>query len=671
MDAEANFKDRIGEDTDPSNCALCHAVSCFSCVQGYCTALEKVTVGGCVFYKDAAQNRKEIRKCFYRLIILERFDLLRKYADTMAALGLMDEELADAELQRKRLVEYRSRHFASLFESHWKDTLTVVYPVDEEDDGQDDTSDVEPQEFDLEPEYDNSVEQAVFPEGIAEITLDDETAEDIETRDSVLQEEVKPENYHMYDVLHDANVRAVTDSGEDELPEDYSEDDEDEIDEDNPVDKDGNPITYDSLGLTVFKTQRIAVTDEETGEQTIIRFPRGSVIIDADTMWDRGFGSFNFTLAHEMYHWYAHRVHMAFIDIMGRPDDYDAVKGHLESQADGVGARILMPRDTVIAKYRQAVDQFGSGDDVDTYELAVTECAAFFGASKTAMKKRLHELGLHKETRRPAVRRRLDIVEMFTQYATDKGFRDLLDSGAYRYIRGFVVRNDPKYINEDGLTLYAKEHLTECTMTFREQFITRGDDQENLLFRKDAYFSRTADYDRRMAESPELMKKLAEKLAKLKELYIGSLESQESFCQFIMPIITDLNTKYMGLDIQDEVDDGFEEGKLVLNPDKRYRSRYFLHYDFQTGKTIRITEPEVFQDKTLVGYKMFEKMRRNDWNNPDLDMVMAVCAGYHLDIETTEKALLRAGYLLTQHNPRHLVFRFLTAHCRGEHTDTG
>ena len=430
------------------------------------------------------------------------------------------------------------------------------------------------------------------------------------------------------------------------------------------------PDRDDSLGLTVFRTQRIAVTDEEIGEQTIIRFPRGSVIIDANTMWDRGFGSFNFTLAHEIYHWFAHRVHMAFMDIMGRPDDYDAIKGHLESQADSVGARILMPRDAVIAKYADAVDNLG-GDDADTYELAVTECAAFFGASKTAMKKRLHELGLHEETRRPAVRRRLDIVEMFTQYATDKGFRDLLDSGAYRYIRGFVVRNDPRYIDGDGLTLYAKEHLAECTMTFREQYRRDETSDDALLFRKDAYFSRTADYDRRMAESPELMKKLAEKMAKLKELYISSLESQESFCQFIMPIITDLNTKYMGLDVQDEVDDGFKEGKLVLNPDKRYRSRFFLHYDFQTGKTIRITEPEVFQDKTLVGYKMFEKIRRNDWNNPDLDMVMAVCAGYHLDEETTEKALLRAGYLLTQHNPRHLVFRFLTAHCRGEYTDTG
>lgn len=185
----------------------------------------------------------------------------------MAALGLMDEELADAELQRKRLGDYQSQHLSSLLEAYWKDTLVVVYPVDEVDDMQDDTSDVEPQESGLEPEYDNSVEQAVFPEGIAVTTLDDETAEDIETRDRVLQEEVKPENYHMYDVLHDANVRAVTDSGEDELPEDYSEDDEDEIDEDNPVDEDGNPISYDEYIEREQEKEREKEAEKEIEDQ--------------------------------------------------------------------------------------------------------------------------------------------------------------------------------------------------------------------------------------------------------------------------------------------------------------------------------------------------------------------------------------------------------------------
>ena len=447
------------------------------------------------------------------------------------------------------------------------------------------------------------------------------------------------------------------------------------------------PEREDSLGVTVFQTQRITVEDEDTGEQAELRFPRGSVIIDADTILNRGFGSFNFTLAHELYHWYAHRVHMAFMDLMGRPDDYATVKGHLESQANGVGARILMPRGAVIRKYTEAVEEFsdregnadlqadGAADsadsDADVHELAVTECAAFFGASKTAMKIRLHELGLHEETRKPTVRRRLDIVEMFTQYASDKTFRLLLDSGAYRYVKGYVVRNEPKYVTDDGLTEYAREHPAECIMTFHEEYQKHDETPDNLLFRKDEYFSRRADYDMRMKENPKLMETLAMKLAIMKKAYIESMDEEETFCTYMMPIITDLNTKYMGLDVKDDMDDGLKAGKLILKPDKRIRNRYYEYRDFQTGEVERVTEPKVFQNKTLVHYKMFEKMRRNKWDKIELEMVMAVCVGYHLDMETTEKALLRAGYLLLPGNPTHLVYRFLVSHCRDLYSDTG
>ena len=353
---------------------------------------------------------------------------------------------------------------------------------------------------------------------------------------------------------------------------------------------DGN----DTLGLTVFQTQTLAVEDEETGETIKRRFPCGSIIIDPDTMWDRGFGSFNFTLAHELYHWFAHRVHMAFMDIIGKPDDYETIQGHLESQANGVGARILMPGQAVTEKYREVTAGADGSIDADACELAVAECARFFGASKTAMRSRLDELGLHEKTRKPTVRRRLDIVEMFAQYAADKTFRDLLDAGLYRYVKGFVVRNDPKYVTEDGLTEYARRHAAECIMTFREEYQTHDGGDGNLLFRKDDYFSRRADYDKRMAEDPALMRRMAEKLSGLKEAYITSLEKEESFCQFIMPIISGVNTKYMGLDTRDEVDDGFDAGQLIVEPGKRYRSRYFESYDFLTGKTVKITEPEVF-----------------------------------------------------------------------------
>lgn len=428
----------------------------------------------------------------------------------------------------------------------------------------------------------------------------------------------------------------------------------------------------DSLGVTAFKTERINVIDEETGVQEIKSFPRGSIIIDADTIWERGFGSFNFTLAHEIYHWYRHRVHMAFMDIMGKPSDYHTTKGQLESHANGVGARILMPRESVTKKYTETFAALNdSEDEVDAYELAVAECAAFFGTSKTAMKKRLYEIGLHELERVPTVRHRLDIVDLFNLYATDPNFRNLLESDAYRYVKGYVVKNDPKYLTDTSLTEYARTHPNECIMTFRESY--RSDDDsygDSLLFRKDAYFSLTADYDMRMEDDPVYMRKIQDKLSELKEAYINNLDEPITFSRFIFPIIWKIDTEYMGLDILDEVDDGFDAGQLVITKGKRYTSRYFKKLDFQTGKMIKITEPEVFQNKTLIGYKTFNLIRRNAWSNAEIDSLIAVCAGYHLDMKTTEKALMYGGFLLIWANPRHVVFRFLITHCRDMYSDT-
>ena len=128
MEGQRYIIDRVGEETDLANCSVCHAISCFSSVQDHCTALEKAADGGCVFYKDAEDNRREIRRCFYRLIRHERFDLLEKYADTLAALGFMDEEMADAARQHDDLEKYRTTHYNLLLSSGWKETLTVVRP---------------------------------------------------------------------------------------------------------------------------------------------------------------------------------------------------------------------------------------------------------------------------------------------------------------------------------------------------------------------------------------------------------------------------------------------------------------------------------------------------------------------------------------------------------------
>lgn len=213
------FRDCIGKDTDPSNCALCYAVSCFACVHGYCTALEKITIGGCVFYRDADENKRQISKCFYRLISCERFDLLKKYADTMAALGLMDWELDSAVQQHDRLEQFRDRHLEGLRATNWTDTLVLVRASD---DGEDipEPKDPETQEAiidDVEPDFDNSLDNAVFPEDAASQSLDDETAADIGMRDKVLR--AKGVRFKVDDILE-----SITDMPQDELPSDYAED---------------------------------------------------------------------------------------------------------------------------------------------------------------------------------------------------------------------------------------------------------------------------------------------------------------------------------------------------------------------------------------------------------------------------------------------------------------
>lgn len=209
MDTETHFIDRVGEDTDPSDCAICHAVSCFPCVHGYCTALEKYAEGGCAFYKDTEENRREIRRCFYRLISHERFDLLIKYADTMAALGLMDNELSRAADQCRQLESYRKEHLAVLQKEHWMDTLVIVHSVDVENDDEScdsDSPEVQKPEADPNEEFDNDIDPVEFPDDITTESINDEVSEDI------------------MDAMSFSEEQETTLENDDELPIDYPED---------------------------------------------------------------------------------------------------------------------------------------------------------------------------------------------------------------------------------------------------------------------------------------------------------------------------------------------------------------------------------------------------------------------------------------------------------------
>lgn len=73
-----------------------------------------------------------------------------------------------------------------------------------------------------------------------------------------------------------------------------------------------------AYGFTVFEGQVIHVRDEMGEEHTPYYLP-GTIIIDAEKAMIHGTGRMRDAMAHEAYHWFAHRPYEYFHKIVGKP----------------------------------------------------------------------------------------------------------------------------------------------------------------------------------------------------------------------------------------------------------------------------------------------------------------------------------------------------------------
>ena len=113
------------------------------------------------------------------------------------------------------------------------------------------------------------------------------------------------------------------------------------------------------FGETVFVESDVDVLADGESEQ--LHCTAGTILLDSDVLMMRNMGSYNFTLAHEVYHWYAHRAYM-LLRMASAGQEYAKQESAVqqcyvystpaalaEIQANAVAARILMPRRTVVA----------------------------------------------------------------------------------------------------------------------------------------------------------------------------------------------------------------------------------------------------------------------------------------------------------------------------------
>lgn len=368
------------------------------------------------------------------------------------------------------------------------------------------------------------------------------------------------------------------------------------------------------FGETIFAESDVDVLAEEESEK--LHCAAGTVLLDQDVFMTRNMGSYNFTLAHEVYHWYAHRAYMlmrmqtqhiqavqrCYVNGSGRHSPEELA----EIQANAMAARILMPRKAVQIKYREVLEKYGAAD-----EMVVADLAIFFAVSKQAMRIRLKGLGLMDNAAPQQDMRRIDRLSLFDVFSTDRNLRRLLVSAAYRYVDGYIVKNEPKYIEKDGtaikLTQYAAAHLAECTIEFKA--VRRKGKTEDSLMQRYQYSELEADCEQAFTEE------------ELKQHRSG-------FEQFVK---------------EERTDD-------LAPPEKTFCELLAPHMAFETGTD--------FEAETGVKRTKLKQILDGEFNNPKVRTVIAICAGLNLDIVAITELLRSAGHILLN-TREHWAYKYI------------
>ena len=397
----------------------------------------------------------------------------------------------------------------------------------------------------------------------------------------------------------------------------------------------GHRITDDFsiFGQICFSKGTVLVRDIFKCSENEMEVSRGTVLIDAYTYWARNLGCANNTLAHEVYHWHRHRLYASIKQILRNekfiahrcpstityPHDNEewTDEQRMEWQANNMAPRILMPIQTFKMKVDELYKQYNYHDTplkVAVLTCIADELAKFYAVSRQSALIRMTETGY------PEARMVLDqlnednlhsyvsVEDVFYEYSTNDNFRQLLDSGIFKYVDGYVVINDEKYVNIDAtgklsFTEYALENLSECALCFGRQRIKRSSAKGQLP----QYILHRANDDQEVAkfdsaQNERILKYSKELLKKRKE---------------------------------------FEQQQAIRKLNTPNKSCWDAMYEIIQAKGL--SKPH-FCNLTLLGEEVYRKAEKSHSTNPNVRTITAFAIGLNLDIATTEWLLQLAGH---------------------------
>lgn len=295
----------------------------------------------------------------------------------------------------------------------------------------------------------------------------------------------------------------------------------------------------DISGLIALDDGLVDIYDDTIDAYIGVQAKKGTMFLES---FCTSVGRQHNSVAHECVHWWLHRLY--FVNKSGggdavafrcprrmdNPSENDITdKERMELQARGICGRILMPKVATKTRVTELLTEQGLTAETATAEQFKSLAEALantFQVSREAALVRLSQLGYIKYTaqtnqgqqrenlsgnqriaqeKRTMVglrMQRIDVQEFFQEFCRNEDLRDILSKGQFRFIDGYFVINNPKYITHTAdarqvpiLTQYAREHLDECALGFIYRRQNKGTPQSlsEILFRRQSESDYTAE----------------------------------------------------------------------------------------------------------------------------------------------------------------------------------
>jgi len=221
----------------------------------------------------------------------------------------------------------------------------------------------------------------------------------------------------------------------------------------------------------------------------------------------------------------------------------------------------------------------------------------------------------------------INLRDAFYEYCDNEEFREVIDTGLFRYADGCYVIDDDKYVSQDVageymLTEYARDHLDECVLHFTYR---RIDVRLHGHFHTDSFHRSNRNLYEELPQYNEDRNTAI--IDNAEELRRNRQAFEQSFSDYRVSAQT-----------------------FWDKADALMKQRHWY--------------PDTFKEKTLLNDMEYSRYKNERDKAPSLPKVMAICIGLDIDLQTSEDLLASAGHKLSPIR-EHQAYRFALMHYRG------